>query len=78
MTEQEKVSYLYKIIVLALESGNSLVLKFFDFHSEKMIDKKIEVLTRLANGETISQIPEFYDILELYPKDTSHKTILWD
>lgn len=48
------------------------MLEFFDIDSDKMLDDKIEVLTDLVNGKTISQIPKFYDVLELYPKD------MWD
>lgn len=51
-----------------------LVNKFFDFESEKLLDEKIEVFTALANGKPESQIPKFYEILELYPKDGQ----LWD
>ena len=36
---------------------------------EENLDKKIEVLTKLKNGVPPSKIPDFYDILEEYPKD---------
>lgn len=48
------------------------MLEFFDVDSDKMLDEKIKVLTDLRNGKTIADIPNFYDILELYPKD------MWD
>lgn len=48
------------------------MLEFFDVDSDKMLDEKIKVLTDLKNGKTIADIPNFYDILELYPKD------MWD
>lgn len=51
-----------------------LVAKFFDIHSDKMIDTKIKVLTQLKNGVPPSGIPEYYDILELYPP----AGVLWD
>lgn len=46
---------------------------FFDVDSDKMLDEKIEVLTALKDGKTIAEIPKFYDVLELMPKDD-----IWD
>lgn len=51
-----------------------MMMQFFDLDSDKLLDEKIEVLTALKEGKTISEIPKFYDILELYPKDDTH----WD
>lgn len=48
--------------------------QFFDSDSDKLLDEKIEVLTALKEGKQISDIPNFYDILELYPEDGTH----WD
>lgn len=48
------------------------MLEFFDIDSDKMLDEKIKVLIELKKGKTIYEIPNFYDILELYPKD------MWD
>jgi hypothetical protein len=48
-------------------------LKFFDRDSDKMLDEKIEVLKALKSGKSIGEIPNFYDILELMPKDG-----MWD
>ncbi len=48
--------------------------QFFDLDSDELLDEKIEVLTALKEGKQISDIPNFYDILELYPKDGTH----WD
>ena len=48
-------------------------LKFFDLESDKMLDEKIEVLKALKAGKTIGEIPDFYNILELMPKDG-----MWD
>lgn len=48
------------------------MLEFFDVDSDKMLDEKIKVLTDLKNGKSISDIPDFYDVLELYPND------MWD
>lgn len=49
------------------------VSKFFDIESDELLDDKIEVLTALSEGKTISEIPKFYDILELMPEDG-----MWD
>ncbi len=50
--------------------GNDrLVAQFFDLDSEKMLDKKIAVLTQLKNGVPPVDISDYYSILELYPKD---------
>lgn len=62
-----------KIIELFSKVHHPL-LEFFDLDSDEMLDTKIKVLTDLANGKTISEIPEFYDILELYPEDGK----MWD
>lgn len=48
--------------------------QFFDSDSNMLLDEKIEVLTALKEGKHISDIPNFYDILELYPKKGTH----WD
>lgn len=50
------------------------LVQFFDLNSDELLDEKIEVLTLLKEGKTISEIPKFYGILELYPKDDTH----WD
>lgn len=49
-------------------------LQFFDVDSDEMLDEKIEVLKALKEGKSISEIPNFYDILELYPPDD----VMWD
>lgn len=63
-----------RIMDLLFEVDDQLVKKFFDIDSDKMLDKKIEVLTKLANGTAPDDIPEYYDILELYPDDDE----IWD
>ncbi len=47
--------------------------QFFDIDSEKMLDEKIAVLQALKDGKQIADIPNFYDVLELMPKDG-----IWD
>ena len=64
-----------KVLIMTLLSQvYDPFLRFFDVDSDKMLDEKIEVLTALKNGKTISEIPKFYDILELYPDENE----LWD
>lgn len=62
-----------KILELLSNVYDPVFSKFFDIESEKMLDEKIEVLTALKEGKTISEIPNFYDVLELMPKDD-----IWD
>lgn len=73
MNEKELIERKAKIIDLLFEVDNYEVSQFFDVDSDKMLDEKIEVLTALKNGKTISEIPKFYDVLELMPKDG-----IWD
>lgn len=51
-----------------------MLTQFFDVDSDDLLDEKIEVLTALKEGKQIADIPNFYDILEHYPKDGTH----WD
>lgn len=62
------------LIISLLSEVHEPLLEFFDIDSDKMLDEKIEVLTELKNGKKISEIPKFYDILELYPGEN----VLWD
>ena len=48
-------------------------MKFFDSDSDKLLDEKIEVLEAIKEGKSISEIPKFYDDLELMPKEG-----IWD
>ena len=65
---------LIQILDLLAEVNDDLVHKFFDLDSYKMLDEKIDVLTKLKNGMKPIDIPNYYDILELYPEDG----VLWD
>lgn len=51
-----------------------MLIKFFDLDSDELLDEKIDVLIALKEGKQIFEIPNFYDILELYPKDGEY----WD
>ena len=66
-----------KIFELLSEVYDPL-LCFFNVDSDEMLDLKIEVLTDLKNGKTISEIPKFYEILELYPEEKDREVVLWD
>ncbi|WP_334196001.1 hypothetical protein [Muricomes intestini] len=72
MNDAEKIKKQEKIMEL-LFSVDFPQIKFFDLDSDKMLDEKIQVLEALKAGKTISEIPKFYDVLELMPKDE-----IWD
>ncbi len=76
MTNEELIQKGVKVRTLYFEIENfpPMLQKFFDLNSDELLDEKIEVLTALKEGKTISDIPNFYKILELYPKDNTH----WD
>ena len=63
-----------KVVELFFKVYNPLLANFFDLESDEMLEEKIEVLTELVSGKTISEIPNFYGILERYPKDEE----IWD
>ena len=71
MTTEEKW---IKVQFLLLEVSDPMIHAFFDTDSEELLDEKIEVLTALIEGRTPSEIPKYYDILELKPVDENH----WD
>ena len=73
MTEREFIEKKSKIMDLLPMVDNYEVDQFFDVDSDKMLDDKIEVLTALKEGKHIADIPKFYDVLELYPKNE-----MWD
>lgn len=63
-----------KIMELLFRVDDLLVKQFFDEESNENLDKKIEVLTKLSIGVPPADIPEYYDILEKYPKQGE----MWD
>lgn len=71
MTTEEKWE---KVAFLLLDVRDPMVHAFFDKNSEELLDEKVEVLTALIEGKTPSEIPKYYDILELKPDDDTH----WD
>lgn len=46
-----------------------MVSRFFDRESFEMIDEKVEVLQSLRDGKFPAGIPNYYKILEKYPRD---------
>lgn len=54
-----------------------MFMKFFDTESEKFLDEKIEVLKAIKAGKQIEEIPKFFDVLELMPKEEG-KAVMWD
>lgn len=75
MTERQNFEKKVKVLDLLLETAgmSNEVDQFFDENSDKMLDEKIEVLTALKEGKPIAEIPKFYDVLELMPKNE-----MWD
>ena len=76
MTNEEKIKIDKEMKVIELrvylaEFPN--LIKFFDVESDKLLDEKIEVLEAVKAGKTIAEIPNFYDIFELMPKEE-----IWD
>lgn len=72
MTEKELIMKKEKIRDLLCEVYTP-EMRYFDLESDKMLDEKIKVLEALKDGKTIAEIPKFYDILELMPKEG-----IWD
>lgn len=52
------------------------LVQFLDMDSRNMIEEKARVLDELKDGTPISEISGFYDILELYPRDTEKDGII--
>lgn len=66
-----KIMEIYRLLG---EIDDFLVSRFFDINSDKLLDEKIDVLTKLSKGIPPSEIENYYDILELYPEDDK----IWD
>lgn len=66
-----KIMEIYRLLG---EVDDFLVSRFFDISSDKLLDEKIEVLTKLSKGIPPSEIENYYNILELYPEDDK----IWD
>lgn len=73
MTKEEKK---IKLMQLGQNIHDPLINNFFDWNSNKMLDKKIEVFEELKKGTPYTKINGLYDILEEYPKDT--EKVFWD
>lgn len=56
-----------EIMRLIMEINDPVLFEFFDIESEEMLDEKIAILQRCANGENIMEIG--LHILEKMPKD---------
>ena len=55
------------IIALLMQINDPALLEFFDIDSNEMLDEKISILQRCANGENIMEIGTH--ILEKMPKN---------
>lgn len=60
-----------EIISLLMQINDPVLLEFFDIESDEMLDEKIAILQRCANGENIMEIG--LHILEKMPKSG-----IWD
>ena len=79
MTKRELIEKSVKVHQLFFEvEFPPMLSQFFDLDSDELLDEKIEVLTALKNGKQIADIPNFYDILELYPKGDDGISTHWD
>lgn len=79
MTEQELIEKGVRVRQLFSEvEFPPMLSQFFDLDSDELLDEKIEVLTALQEGKQIADIPNFYDILELYPKGEDETETHWD
>lgn len=63
-----------RILDLLFEVDDHIFKQFFDIDSEDMLDEKIAVLEKLADGVAPADIPDYYKVLELYPKEGE----IWD
>lgn len=63
-----------QIMGLLREVSDPIFEKFFDVNSNELLDEKIEVLRALKDRKLVSDIPNYYKVLELYP----NKDMLWD
>lgn len=78
LTKEEKtlIDKKFEINTLIVECDDLLIDKFFDIESDELLDLKIDVLSKIANGKRKEvKSEDYYKILELYPKD---KKVLWD
>lgn len=74
MSKKEIIEKQMVIIdLLPYLSQYPMLTKFFDLESNELLDEKIAVLTAIKDGKQIEEIPGFYDIFELMPKDG-----IWD
>lgn len=73
MLTKEIIKKKSEIMDLLFEVNCYEIDKFFDVDSDEMLDEKIEVLKALKSEKPIAEIPKFYDILELMPKEG-----IWD
>ena len=60
-----------KIIDLLMQINDPILFEFFDIDSDEMLDEKIDILQRCANGENIMEIG--IHILEKMPENG-----IWD
>jgi hypothetical protein len=68
------IEKLMKVHALYEQVADPIFIRYFDAMSEKMLDKKLEVLRQLVDGKKPGEIEGYTDVLELMPKDGE----MWD
>lgn len=58
-----------QVLDLLEQVDDPLVHRFFDMNSEELLDEKIQVLKALVDGTPPTDISNYYDVLELMPKN---------
>ena len=64
MNNEQKKDIVFELFLEA-QAVDPEVAERFDPESDKMLDKKIEVLQKIVNGEDFADIDGYEDILEL-------------
>jgi len=76
MSEELEISIEKKIRItelLPVLMKHPNLMKYFDLKSDSLLDEKIAVLESLSEGREIEEIPNFYEVFELLPKEE-----MWD
>lgn len=66
MTKQEKLE---KLLELLLICPDTFLWRFISPSSTKKLDEKIAVVKAIIAGKAPSEIPDYYDCMDTYPKD---------
>lgn len=64
----DKKNQIYKLFFEIPPDRKYLIEKFFDFESNKNLDKKIDIFKQIKSGKNESEIENLDEILEKKPK----------